>query len=778
MAETYRIQIVVDGEDRASGPLSNVGGALGKIGTIAGGILAADLLKNIAGGIMSLGKEALGAYASYERLGMSLQSLMAKELMNASAVENTTSVRREATNAEKERAAWLNDQIVKLQSSMEKLDPGSDGLLKAQDRVRGLQVQLSSLGIAADGYIYTTQSSIERTMSMTEAMEQATPQAEALQRWIQELAIQSPFKQSDVAGAFRLSMAYGFTSEQAQRMTTAMIDFSSATGASGDSMNRVSLALGQIKARGKLAGQEILQLTEAGLPVRDILAKNFGVTTAQLEKMISSGLVPADDAIEAIVSSLEEDFGGAAKRQAGTFSGLISSLSDIKEVGLREFFTGTFKAAQPYLTKFVDTLSDPATMEKISKLGEQIGTFVTGAFEWGKGAADNVKDYAANIAGVFSKRDDMGTGEWLRSMTDAIFNFLPADAKAGVMGFFDDVAKVFQQLQTALGPTFQFLKENGPGILATLSAMFQEIGAILVDMGEKVGAILGPVLVEVWAWILETVEKVGVWFNTNAPLIQGFFQSMRQILVAVFGYLSTAVQFLFQALANLWPFLRGVFEFAITNLQNMALLIMQVFTADWDSALETAKTIFDTAVTFIWDSLQLLATWVLDTFFGYTFEEGKAIVDQAVLDITAWFQNMLDKAVEITDKIAGFFTNISDAVQGIIDKIKEFFSAIEGGTLPGWVKTLFGIGDGVDGKRAAGGPVTAGKSYLVGEKGMELFTPSVNGRITPNHQLAAASGQVINNNRTFNINVTNNGGKLNERELAAAIGQWEWAYGV
>jgi phage-related protein len=387
----------------------------------------------------------------------------------------------------------------------------------------------------------------------------------------------------------------------------------------------------------------------------------------------------------------------------------------------------------------VDTLSDPATMEKISKLGEQIGTFVTGAFEWGKGAGKDVQEFIKNLSGSF------------------------VGVKENALGFYDKLVGMGKQLHAALGPAFRFLQENGPGILANLSAMFQEIGAILVDMGEKVGAIMGPVLKEVWGWILETVTKVGHWFNANAPLIQGFFQSMRQILVAVFGYLSTAVQFLFQALANLWPFLQNVFNFAIGNLLNMGKLIMQVFTADWDGALETAKTIFDTAVTFIWDSLQLLATWVLDTFFGYTFEEGKAIVDQAVLDITTWFQNMLDKAVEITDKISGFFGNIKDAIQGIVDKIKEFFDAIAGGTLPGWVKTLFGIGDGVDGKRAAGGPVTAGKSYLVGEKGMELFTPSVNGRITPNHQLAAASGQVINNNRTFNINVTNNGGKLNER---------------
>lgn len=39
---------------------------------------------------------------------------------------------------------------------------------------------------------------------------------------------------------------------------------------------------------------------------------------------------------------------------------------------------------------------------------------------------------------------------------------------------------------------------------------------------------------------------------------------------------------------------------------------------------------------------------------------------------------------------------------------------------------------GLSGGKAAGGPVAAGRSYLVGEEGMEIFTPSVSGTIIPN----------------------------------------------
>jgi hypothetical protein len=49
------------------------------------------------------------------------------------------------------------------------------------------------------------------------------------------------------------------------------------------------------------------------------------------------------------------------------------------------------------------------------------------------------------------------------------------------------------------------------------------------------------------------------------------------------------------------------------------------------------------------------------------------------------------------------------------------------------------------GARALGGPVSPGGSYLVGERGPELFTPSSSGNITPN---GAMGGNTI----TVNVN--------------------------
>ena len=41
--------------------------------------------------------------------------------------------------------------------------------------------------------------------------------------------------------------------------------------------------------------------------------------------------------------------------------------------------------------------------------------------------------------------------------------------------------------------------------------------------------------------------------------------------------------------------------------------------------------------------------------------------------------------------------------------------------------------------RATGGPVKGGSTYLVGERGPELFSPGVSGMITPNHALGGTT---------------------------------------
>jgi len=75
-------------------------------------------------------------------------------------------------------------------------------------------------------------------------------------------------------------------------------------------------------------------------------------------------------------------------------------------------------------------------------------------------------------------------------------------------------------------------------------------------------------------------------------------------------------------------------------------------------------------------------------------------------------------------------------------------------------------GSGMFGRRASGGPVMGGGSYLVGERGPELFSPGVSGMITPNHAMGATN--IVVNVDASGSSVEGNGQQFGEA-LAAAI---------
>jgi hypothetical protein len=103
----------------------------------------------------------------------------------------------------------------------------------------------------------------------------------------------------------------------------------------------------------------------------------------------------------------------------------------------------------------------------------------------------------------------------------------------------------------------------------------------------------------------------------------------------------------------------------------------------------------------------------------------------------------------VGDAIAGVITGVSRLINffdNVIDKIKEFINLVKNNPLVQGLGDI--IGKVFGGGKAAGGPVSAGTTYLVGERGPELFTPSGSGNIIPNHKMGGGGG---------NISITVNG---------------------
>ena len=100
-------------------------------------------------------------------------------------------------------------------------------------------------------------------------------------------------------------------------------------------------------------------------------------------------------------------------------------------------------------------------------------------------------------------------------------------------------------------------------------------------------------------------------------------------------------------------------------------------------------------------------------------------------------------AAQIRSGIFGLFSNFLTPSLPSTQQLVNKQIATHGNTVPAG---SFGIGSKPTDvfPRAMGGPVTGGKSYLVGERGPEMFSPGVSGMITPNHALGGDTTVIVN----------------------------------
>ena len=143
-----------------------------------------------------------------------------------------------------------------------------------------------------------------------------------------------------------------------------------------------------------------------------------------------------------------------------------------------------------------------------------------------------------------------------------------------------------------------------------------------------------------------------------------------------------------------------------------------------------------------------------------TLETYGRLMDQLQVRVTALDQPFLkfkEMATTATENLVDGLANaivqgksLADVFKNVIKQLVVmilkalFFKAIE----IGLNAVVPGLGTAVAGARAGGGNVNHGSSYLVGEKGPEMFTPSQSGRITTNantfKQQSGGSGQLTN----------------------------------
>lgn len=141
-------------------------------------------------------------------------------------------------------------------------------------------------------------------------------------------AEKTPFEFAGLVDSTKKLMAYGFAAQEVIPMLNSIGDAVAAVGGSAEVLNRVTVAFGQMKAKGFISGEEMRQLAEAGIPAWQMLAKAIGTDIPTAMKKAEDKAIDAEAAMAGMIAQMEQKYGGMMEKQSQTITGIISNIKD------------------------------------------------------------------------------------------------------------------------------------------------------------------------------------------------------------------------------------------------------------------------------------------------------------------------------------------------------------------------------------------------------------------------------------------------------------------
>lgn len=280
----------------------------------------------------------------------------------------------------------------------------------------------------------------------------------------QQALIVAGFRGSDLTNALTASMDVTAAKQPAERELT---------------MERMGRAFSQIYAAGKLRGQELNQLAEAGVSRRGVLEIIGKGDTGKAEKMVSEGQVSAQEGIaavqQAILNSLgTKKLGEFATAASGSMGGLLSNRSEALDILLKTFDGET----TPAVIRFKEALTDQTNALAVSSATGEGLVMMLSDFT---SITANVKtiwtDFSSSFLDSFVESYNEareGSGAFI-AMTDGVKSLGTTLGKVGsVVGDltdgFEGFMEVMQPIAAYLG---QFVEAMG-SMLSHLGTAFQK----------------------------------------------------------------------------------------------------------------------------------------------------------------------------------------------------------------------------------------------------------------------------------------------------------------
>lgn len=513
--------------------------------------------------------------------------------------------------------------------------------------IAGIAASLGALGVKA----VQAAGSFQQTQAAMTNMLGSAERAQSLLSDLQNFAAKTPFEFNDVAAATQKFLAFGFTAEQVIPTLTAVGDAAAGVGLGKEGVDRVTLALGQMAAKAKVQSDEMLQLTEAGIPAWQMLADKIGVSVPQAMDMVSKGTVDAQTGLQALVGGMEEKFGGMMEQQSSTITGTWSNMMD-----------GLSQTAIAVGQQISDAFNLP---DIFSSLGDSLQQFAALVKEQGIGEAlsqmvpPEVQAAAAVLGTILLTLTIPALGSYITTAKLAaaplVGSLIPAlnNAKTAFMTMPTGMAGVNAAMETmkaravTTGAAFTRFGSGLKGLITSLPTVAARVATLAAAFG-PVGIVITAVGVAIAAFIASG-------------------HSLTDFLNVVPGTMD-AVQTAGEALASLW----GEIGVAIQNLVSAAAPIIAVMATAFTVAIYAIIAVINVFVAIL-SGIITVVSWVVTSFiafFNMMYEKGSnalsrlgdALSEFADSILPAWASNGLHTIVSFVQKAIGW-------LQKLIDKI-------------------------------------------------------------------------------------------------------------
>ena len=265
-----------------------------------------------------------------------------------------------------------NSEINKLEHSVSKLQTLNGSKLKtwfseALNSLPGLAT--NPLILAGAGIGMSIRKGMEADLqqaNITTLLRGDVEKAKALYAQLSDYGVKTPYDKAGLIEAQKTMMSFGLSSEFAFGKLKNIGDI-----AMGDAqkMQSLSLAFAQATSAGKLQGQDLMQMINAGFNPLQVISERTGESMAQLKERMSKGGISAQELAQAFEWATDKQglFYQGAEKAGQTLSGKFNKMMDsITELALK-----VYEAISPVLSPLVDLAA-----VIFSSIGQGIGWLI------------------------------------------------------------------------------------------------------------------------------------------------------------------------------------------------------------------------------------------------------------------------------------------------------------------------------------------------------------------------------------------------------------------